>query len=206
MPIYLSFANPNPITLNIQTVAAGPNPTAVANTDYIPIAATNIIIPAGTTVFNIPVTYKGNLLPETPINPTFGVRINGIVTGQATFGRSLGIATIVSDYVLLSVGDATVRENVNGNTTASFQVFLNGPSEQTISAKLTTADGTAIAGTDYNAAVPGQSRTLCRRKPVTVVSQTVNVTILHNPASNDNPNVFTLVASNMLVGGKAPLS
>ena len=93
VPVYLSFANPTPITINYSTVDTGTNP-AVAGTDYVAIPATNLVIPAGQTSFTIPVQFMGNLTAG-PINPTFGLMINS-VTGSATLARSTGVVTISS--------------------------------------------------------------------------------------------------------------
>jgi subtilisin-like proprotein convertase family protein len=200
VPVYLTFANPTPITLTYQTVNAGTNP-ATPGTDYVAIpAGTTVTIPAGTTVFNIPVQFIGNLLPEVPVNPTFGLQITGVTTGNATVARNLGVVTIVSDYVLLSVGDVTVRESSTGNVNAAFQVFLSGPSELPITADVALVNQTAVSGLDFAPLLPTQT-TVTFNPGQTV--QTVNVTVLHNPAGNPVPNTFLLQATAMTVGGVA---
>ncbi len=301
MPVFLSYPNSAPITINYQTVAGGPNATsAKAGTDYVAIPATNLTIPAAAsaTIASIKVTgtattgnaavpentvtvvttapngfvnndpvmiqggvdgsgnavtayngtyqitvvnpttftytmtkttptlpnvtggsatvsggvihlqYMGNLNPTTQatLNPTFAVQINNVAPGSnAIIGRQLGIATIVSDTVELSVGDVTVRETATG-TVASFPVYISGPTEQAISATLTTADGPSAAAGGTGAAVAGTDYTATTKtvtfQPGGPLVQIITVPILHNPAANDVPTSFTLTASNMTVGGQ----
>ncbi len=301
MPVFLSFPNTAPITINYQTVNGGANPIAKGGTDYVAVPATNFTIPAavsatiasmkvtgtvttgnaavpestvtvvtttpngfinndpvmiqggvdgsgnavtaynGTyqvtvvnpTTFTFTMTkttpalanvtggtatasggvihlqYMGNLNPTTQatVNPTFAVQINDVAPGSnATIGRQIGIATIVSDTVNLSVGDVTVRETAAG-TVASFPVYISGPTEQTISAILTTADGPSPAEAGTGAAIAGTDYTSTTKtvtfQPGGPLVQLITVPILHNAAANDIPNSFTLTASNMTVGGQA---
>ncbi len=224
LPVYLSFPNANPITVTYQTA----NQTAVAGTDYIAIPSTSHTILPGDTFtdpltgktvpgFLIPVTYKGNLQPPQPLNPTFAVNLN-LVTGQANVARAQGIATIVSDTVQLSVGDITVTENAstaNSTVNAALSIFLSGPSTQTITATISTGAGgdTAQGGVDYQSLpanftvtfLPGQ--TVKTFGVPNVPAALGNLNILHDPAANTDPVFFTVTASNMRVGGQtAPAS
>jgi len=203
VPIYLTFANPSPITLNIQTAPGGPNPTAVAGTDYQAVSATTITIPtdsmildgAGNLVpgYNFTVNLIGNQIPEFPINPTFGVQINSVVTGNATLSRNLGIVTIVSDYVQATVGDGEMMlVPAAGTRNMVFPVFLSGPSELPITVTVHTVNGSAKAGFDYTSTT--QTVTFAPGE----VEKTVNVPIL---ATGFGGN-FTLVATSMTVGGQ----
>jgi hypothetical protein len=49
----------------------------------------------------------------------------------------------------LSVGDVTAAEGNSGSTTFSFPVTLSAAASQTVSVSYTTADGTAVAPSDY---------------------------------------------------------
>jgi hypothetical protein len=51
----------------------------------------------------------------------------------------------------LNVNDIRVAEGDSGTTTARFTVTLSAPSSQTVTADYATSDGTALAGSDYNA-------------------------------------------------------
>src|SRR5688572_18745064 len=63
-----------------------------------------------------------------------------------------------------SVADATVWEGNAGPTTAAVVVSLSAPARKTVSVNFATTDGTANAGSDYDAATgklvfaPGESR------------------------------------------------
>ena len=49
----------------------------------------------------------------------------------------------------VGVGDVIVAEGAGTNTTAMFAVTLSAPSAQTVTVGYATADGTALAGSDY---------------------------------------------------------
>ncbi len=53
----------------------------------------------------------------------------------------------------LSIADATVTEGDTGTVDATFAVSLSAPSQQTVTVDFATADGTAVAGSDYTTAV-----------------------------------------------------
>ncbi len=195
VPIYLTFVSPTDIKLNIQTIAAGTN-QAIAGKDYIAIPPTDIIIPAGQSKGDVIVTLPTDIRAQLPINPTFGVIVNSVGSGNATLARPEGIVTIVSDTVQVSVGDVTVQENPNGNANARFQVFLSGPSELPISVTVATggANDTAVAGTDYQAST--QTVTFA---PGQIVAP-VNVTVLHNLTANGSPVAFSLNVTGIKIG------
>lgn len=66
--------------------------------------------------------------------------------------RGVGTGTIAdNDWPRISIADASVLE-VNSNQTAiRFQVTLSAPQAEAVSVRFETADGTAIAGSDYTA-------------------------------------------------------
>src|SRR5262249_48939403 len=79
---------------------------------------------------------------------------NPAITGSQTGLRVVPVLTI---------GDATVTEGNTGTRTASFVVTLPAASSQAVTVDFATYDGTAIAGSDYQAArgtltrAPGQT-------------------------------------------------
>src|SRR5262249_47189981 len=92
-----------------------------------------------------------------------------------TIARSQGVATILNDDPVppvVSIGNATVTEGNSGTTNATFTVSLSAASTQTVTVNYATADGSAVAGSDYTAAsgiltfAPGET------------SKTVTVTVL----------------------------
>ncbi len=75
-------------------------------------------------------------------------------TGSAILGaQKNATVTIVDNDAAPSIAiqDLTVRESQSGTDTASVIVRLSAPSEKIITVEYTTKDGTATAGTDYQA-------------------------------------------------------
>jgi hypothetical protein len=60
--------------------------------------------------------------------------------------------TVSSNPPAIRVGDVTVTEGNTGTTAANFVVTLSAPSRETITVDYATADGSATAGSDYQAA------------------------------------------------------
>jgi len=57
--------------------------------------------------------------------------------------------SILLNVLSVSIGDVTVSEGNTGSVNAYFPVSLSGPSTQTVTVTFSTANGTAIAGSDY---------------------------------------------------------
>ena len=113
----------------------------------------------------ITVTVNGDLLDED--DETFFVNLSGASGG--TIADGVGVGTITDDDPLpgVSIADLTVSEPPSGTSTAQFTVTLSAASGRTVSVPYSTANGTATAGSDYDAATgtvvfaPGEtSRTI----------------------------------------------
>ena len=78
-----------------------------------------------------------------------GDRLFFSVTTTAT-GNELWALPLPST-ARLTVNDIRVTEGNSGTTTARFTVTLSAPSSQTVTADYATSDGTAVAGSDYDA-------------------------------------------------------
>jgi PKD repeat protein len=84
----------------------------------------------------------------------------------------------------LTIDDLTVTEGDTGTTTATFTLTLSAPSTQPITVAYSTANGTAIAGSDYTATsgtltfTPGQT------------SQTISIAILGDKLTEPNETLF----------------
>ena len=106
------------------------------------------------------VQVKGDLLAE--IDENYFLDLTNAV--NATIADPRGVGTIIDDdgEPTLSIDDVTVTEGNSGSVNAVFSVSLSAASGQTVSVGYATADGTAIAGSDYVAAggnlvfTPGQ--------------------------------------------------
>jgi hypothetical protein len=83
---------------------------------------------------------------------------------------------VLPEGPVVSVADTMVIEPASGTTTAFFPVTLSSASAQTVSVDFATADGTAIAGTDYlttNGTVTFAPGTTSQMVPVTILADPV---------------------------------
>src|SRR6185503_16339774 len=70
---------------------------------------------------------------------------------NATLAKARGEATILNDDTLptMSIGDVSVKEGDTGTVDAGFAVTLSHPMDEVVTVDFATADGTALAGSDY---------------------------------------------------------
>ena len=85
--------------------------------------------------------------------PTAGYTGPDSFTYQADDGALSSVATVAIDVlkVTASVADVSKREGSGGVTTATLTVKLSAPAPVPLSIHYATADGTALAGADYDA-------------------------------------------------------
>jgi cysteine-rich repeat protein len=142
--VKLSPPSAFPVTYNIATAAG----TATSGTDYVASSLSAQTIAAGATSRSFVVSINGDVGAEP--NETFAVNLSS-VTG-ATVGDGHAQGTIMNDdSPLLSIGNLSVTEGNSGTLLASFTVQLSQPASSAVSYDIATADGTAVAGSDYAA-------------------------------------------------------
>ena len=145
--VSLSKVLTNAVGFNIATGGG----TATAGNDYVVMSLTGQSIPAGTTSKTFNVTINGDTTVEA--DETVFVNLSA-VTG-ALIGDGQGVATIVNDDAVaplsLSVADVSVTEGNSGATNATFTVTLSSTSTSPVTFNIATANGSAIAGSDYTA-------------------------------------------------------
>ena len=141
--VALSVPASSPVTVAYATA----NGSAVAGSDY---TATNgtLTFPTGTAtqVINVPI------VGDTDVegNETFSLILSSPT--NATLGRPQATATIVDDDVpAASIADASITEGNTGTSNLVFTVTLSQPSTKVITVDYATADGTAVAGSDFTA-------------------------------------------------------
>jgi Calx-beta domain/SdrD B-like domain len=148
--VSLSAATIQAITIQYHTVDG----SARANVDYLPVSNGTLTIPAGQTAGSIPIQIIGNRTPEP--DKTFDVELLTVTTGNALLDDRVGRCTIANDDQPARLGvriDGTqVTEGDSGTVNAIFHVSLSEPATQPVSVGWTTANGTAVAGSDYVAA------------------------------------------------------
>lgn len=125
--------------------------TANAPADYATTSGTLTFAP-GETTKTVNVSVNGDTFSES--NETFFVNLTNATNTTISDGQ--GVGTIRDDdsgtgVPSLSINDLTVVEGNSGASTALFTVFLSSASSQAVTVDFTTADGAAIAGSDYQA-------------------------------------------------------
>jgi hypothetical protein len=179
--VTLSAASEQTVTVQYATA----NGTAIAGSDYTATSGTVTFAP-GVTSQNIVVPVTGDTASES--NETFSVSLSSPVNGN--FGTATGTGTIVDDdgAPVLAIGNVSQAEGNSGTTTFSFPVSLSSASGQTVTVQYTTANGTAVAGSDYGAT----SGTLTFAPGVT--TQTIDVPVTGDTTSEAD-ETFTVTLS-----------
>jgi hypothetical protein len=146
MTFTVTLSEPSTQTVTVDFATA--DGTAVAGSDYQATSGTLTFSP-GQTAQTITVLVNGDALNE----PDETVLVNLTAATHAAIAGSQGVGLIVNDDPVpaLSVGDVTVGEGQSGTTSALFTVSLSAASGQTVTVGFATANGTAAAGSDYQA-------------------------------------------------------
>lgn len=133
--------------LSVSVDYASVNGTAMAGSDYSPVSGT-LIFPAGTTTRPIMVQVIGDTLDE--LDEMFFIDLTQ--PSNASILDDQGLGTIVDDDEApsLSIDDVSVVEGNAGTTAAVFTVSLSTASGLSVSVDYASADGTAMAGSDYS--------------------------------------------------------
>ena len=154
--VLLSSASAATVTVAYQTADG----TATAGVDYTAANGT-VTFAAGETVKTIDVLVNGDVASEG--DETLFVNLSAPT--NATIADAQGVGTIKDDDSLpaLSIGDVSTAEGDSGTTNFDFTVTLAPAGTFPVTVNYTTADGTAVAGADYQAVsgtltfAPGQA-------------------------------------------------
>jgi len=153
--------------------------TATTGTDYTAASGT-LNFSTGQSSNTISITIPPHSAAQTR---QFTVQLSS--PSGATLAKAAGTGTIIAgagSLPWMSIADATVSRGSSGTTNLNFTVTLSAAATNLVSANFSTADGTALAGTDYVAA----SGTVIFSVGVTqqVVSVTVNGAAAVVPTAN----------------------
>ncbi len=180
--VHLSAASTHPVTVNYVTS----NGTATAGQDYTSSSGM-VTFAAGSTTATIFVPIIGDMLDERA-DETFTVKLSGATA--AVIGDDTATGTILNDDANpgLTIDDLTIAEGDTGTSMATFTVHLAKPSTEAITVNYATMDGTAMAGSDYDAKMgtltfaPGE------------LTKTISVTI-HGDTLAEPDETFTVELS-----------
>ena len=159
--VTLSAASASVVTVNYATA----NGTATAGSDYVAGNGTLTFAP-GETSKTISVTVNGDTTFES--NETYFVNLSS--PSGATLSDSQGTGTIVNDDanpVGVRINDVSVTEGNRNTRNATFTITLTSPLSNAVTVFYATANGSAIAGSDYNA-TSGSVRIRAGRTSATV--------------------------------------
>lgn len=179
--IRLSKAWTQAVTVGFATLDG----TARAGSDYVATSG-HITFAAGETVKTIAVPVVGDRLAEG--NERFSVVLSN--PSGATIADATGLANIADTDARPTIGvaDVSVTEGDGGTSSATFTVTLNKAWDASVGVRFATANGTALAGEDYDA----RSGTLTFAAGET--SKTVTVAI-RGDALVEADEAFSLVLS-----------
>ena len=182
LTVSLSSPSNNPVTVDFASIDG----TATAELDYQAVSGTLTFNP-GETSQTIDVEIIGDNVEE--LDESFAIELSNNSSGIIRDNQ--GIVNILDDDnpPEISINSVTTVETDTNNTEITFTVSLSAPSSLPITAEYTTADGTAIAGADYEATnslltfAPGET------------SKTVTVTV-NGDSLDEIDETFTLNLTN----------
>jgi len=143
--VSMSQAAPYPVSFNASANTTQ-GASATAGVDYVAVGFAGLAIPAGQTSKTFGVTIKGDTTIEA--NESFVAKIDTPVGATIMDGSALGTITN-DDAPALTIADVAVVEGNSGTKTATFTVSLSRVSPFPVSFNVATANGSAVAGTDY---------------------------------------------------------
>jgi Calx-beta domain-containing protein len=148
--VSVSAASNQPITVAYYTAAGAyytTDSSASADSDY-QAASGTLTIPAGQTTGTVTVLVNGDRLAEP--NETFFVNLSSATNATIVDGQ--GVGTVLDDEPRISINDVRTKEGNSGLTAFAFTVSLSVPYDVPVTVDYATANGTATAGSDYQAA------------------------------------------------------
>jgi cysteine-rich repeat protein len=136
-----------PAAGNVGFTIATSNAGAIAPTDYVARTLTAQVIPAGQTTYAFAVTVNGDTAVEQ--NENFVVKLSA-VTGPVTVADGTALGTILNDDgPTLSINDVTLVEGNAGTFSLNFNVTMSQFVGFPVTYTLSTANGSAVAGSDF---------------------------------------------------------
>jgi len=150
--VTLSAAYDAPVTVDYATADLTPDeeysygPGATAGVDYVAKSGT-VTFAAGETSKTITVLVNGDRIGES--DESFSVNLSNPTSANLSTSQAIGV--ILNDEPYASINSTTVVEGNTGTTNAIFTVTLSAASDVPVTVTFATADGSALAGSDYQA-------------------------------------------------------
>jgi hypothetical protein len=150
--VILSRTSPVPISVEYLSIPGGTaTPGAPPTGDFQTAPTTTLTIPANTLSASFSITVFG----DTTVEPdeTALVQIQN-ASGGATIAVPVAVGTILDDDgpPRIAVFDSNVIEGCEGTSAMTFDVNLSQPQANIVTVNFATANGSATAGSDYQAA------------------------------------------------------
>lgn len=152
--------------------------TATAGSDYVAVAPATLAFAAGETSKTVSVNINGDTAVEA--NEVFYARLTSPLGGTLADGSGVGRITN-DDSASLTVNDVTAAEGNAGTKLMSFTISRSGAIAGAATVQWFTADGTAVAGSDYVAVAP-TTVTFAPGEITKTVSVTVNGDTIVEPS------------------------
>ena len=175
--VTLSTATGRTVTVNYTTTAG----IAPAPGDFTTTSGT-LTFPAGTTTQTISVPVVGDTTDEP--NESFTVTLSNASAATIVRAQATGTITDNDPPPTIRVNNVSVNESTLSTSTMTFTVTLSNASSQTVTVNFATANGTAIAGSDYTA----QNGTVTFSPGTT--TQTVAITITGDLTGESSETLF----------------
>lgn len=162
--------------------------TAQGGIDFVEVpAGTPATIPAGDTTTTLTVIVNGDTFEED--NETFFVNLANVSANAVLFDPQ-AVGTILDDDrpPAISIADLAVIEGDSGSSVATLSLSLTRPIAQAITVGWATSNGTATAGSDYQA---GSGVAVF---PPNSISTTIPVTIFGDLDDEDDETFFVTLS------------
>jgi len=145
-----------PVTLSSPALAGGATVRWTTADGTATLAGADYVAASGTLTFAegaVAGVIRVDVGGDTVVEATERVNVRLSLATNATIGDSLGVGNLVNDDLVVSVGDVSVVEGSTGRTkSVLFPVTLSAPAPVGgVAVTFATADGTAVAPSDYTA-------------------------------------------------------
>ncbi len=202
--ISLNQASGLPVSIDYVT----DNGTALAGQDYTASGATLNFAPGQTTqTVTVPITTDS--LDE--FNETFSVSLQNAVNAVASPNVATALISDDDAPPSMSVAELSIVEGDSGSQIVTATVTLNALSGKPVTINYATADGTAIAGSDYTAAsgsltfAPGETSKTFTFLVSGDVTNEVNEMLALNLTSSDTFNATTSATATIVDNDGVPV-